>query len=367
MSSRGRVVLREETMSALYYVLGAVAKVNASMWRHRINFLPMNVLVIGVMVVAGFGTATETIESLNNPSTALRVSVAQIHEDANLVQKYVSVTGVDFRFALYEYGSKAASGEITRVDKSWAPLLDRASQRILLVQRAGKITAGEPQESTVYGMLRELDADVRRRLASQNDTVQGVPVETRYMLVAGEHPANVMTSGLISGLLFGGVALFLIAAVNRNTIFQRANFGSPVSKLKSVESLKVGGTGTFALEQSGQVTERRFVDMPSILARAEDGNPALFSNIDASSRFMGITTSERSGIWSLAMVAGSVHETEAGFLYWGTARRPAFRFMYASTTGAKRRAIVTADDVQALGAAAALITMTPAARGAPAT
>src|SRR5918999_3487207 len=117
MSSRGRVVLREETMSALYYVLGAVAKVNASMWRHRISFLPMNVLVIGVMVVAGFGTATETIESLNNPSTALRVSVAQIHEDANLVQKYVSVTGVDLRFALYEYGSKAASGEITSVDK----------------------------------------------------------------------------------------------------------------------------------------------------------------------------------------------------------------------------------------------------------
>ena len=262
-------------MSALYYVLGAVAKMNASMWRYRINFLPLNVLVIGLMVLAGFGTVTDAIEGLDNAGTPLSVSVAQIHE-ATLGQSYVSVTGVHFPVALFQYGSKSASGDVTGVDKSWTPLLDRENRRILLVQRPGKIDTGEPHETTVTGMLRELHADIRTGLASQNDTVQGVPVETRYMLVAGEHPANSMNSALISVLLFGVVALFVIAAANRNTIFQRADLGSPVAKLKSVDSLTVGATGTFALEQSGKITERRFIDMPSVLARLENGNPALF-------------------------------------------------------------------------------------------
>jgi hypothetical protein len=348
-------------MSAFYHVLGAVAKMNATMWRNRINFVPINVLLIGIMTLVGFGTVTDAIESLHNASAPLSVSVGQIHDDPRLVQNYVSVTGVDFPIALFEYGSKGS------VDKSWTPLLDPASRRILLVQRSGRPAGGDPHESTLTGMLRELDADVRTSLASQNDTVQGAPVETRYMLVAGEQPANPMTSALISVLLFGVVALFLLATVNSNTIFQKANLGSPVSKLKSVESLAVGGTGTFAFEQSGEVVERQFIDMPSVLAHLENGNPALFSNIDASSRFMGFTTSDRSGIWSLAIDAGSVHDAQAGFLYWGTTRRPAYRFAYRTARGAKRRAIITADDVQALGAAVALLAAMPASRGAPAT
>jgi hypothetical protein len=353
-------------MSAHYYVLGAVAKLNASMWRRRINFLPLNVLAVGLMVLAGYGTVSDAIESLHSTSTPLAVSLAQIHQDP-LTQRFVSVTGVDFPVALYEYGSKAANGDITRVDKSWTPLLDRASQRILLVQRPGRIAEGDPRESTVTGMLREMDTKVRTSLASQHDTVQGVPVETRYMLVAGERPGNSIASALISLVLFAVVALFVIATANGNTIFQRKDLGSPVSKLKSVESLRVGGTGTFALDRSGEVVEKRFIEVPSVLARAEDGNPALFSNIDASSRFMGFTTSDRSGVWSIAIAPASVRGAESGFLYWGTARRPAFRFMYVTARGDRRRAIITADNVQALSTAATLITMVPTSRGVPAT
>jgi hypothetical protein len=359
----------EEIVSALYYVLGAVAKMNAAMWRYRINFLPINLLAIGLMAFGGVTTATNAIESLHNASTPLSMSVTQIHDAARLAQNYVSVTGMDYPIALYEFGSEGGDKDkIATVEKSWTPLIDRESQRMLLVQRRGKISGGDPHEATVTGMLRALEPDVRTKLAAHNDTVQGIPVETRYMLVAGDQPANSMSSALISAVLFTVVALFVLAMANRDTIFQRADLGTPVAKMKSADSIRVSGTGTFVLEQQGgKFVEKRFVGMPSVLAHTEAGSPALFSNIDASSRFMGVKTADRSGIWRLAVDANSVRETQTGYLYWGTARRPAYRFTY-TTRGAKRRAVVTADNLETLGAAVALLTTAPPAqRAAPAT
>lgn len=352
-------------MPAFYYVLGAVAKMNAALWRHRINFLPLNVVAIAIMVFTGFGTATDAIESMQNASTPVAVSLAQIQVDPQLAQNYISVTGEDFPVALYEYGNKSDSGSITSVETSWTPLLDRQSQRILLVQRPGKVNGGEPHDTTITGMLRELSTDLRSSLAAHHDRIQGVPVETRYMLVAGDVPANFKTSALISVILFAIVALFVIAIANRNTIFQKADLGSPLFKVKTAESLIVKTTGTFAFDQSGTIIEKRFVGVPSLLAHRENGEPALFSNIDASNRFMGITTSQRSGLWSLAIDAGSVQDTEAGYFYWGTARRPGLRFSYTTGRGAKRRAIIATDDVAMLSPALALLTTRGTPHGAP--
>src|SRR5947209_19989864 len=125
-------------MSALYYLLGVVAKMNAGMWRFRINFLPINVLLIGALGFWGFGELTSAIEGTHNDATPLSVSVQQIHDEANASQKYVAVTGLDVPTALFEFGNKGADGEITLVERSWSPLVDTASQRILLVQREGK-------------------------------------------------------------------------------------------------------------------------------------------------------------------------------------------------------------------------------------
>ena len=166
-------------MSAFYYVLGIVAKMNASMWRYRINFLPINVLVVGALGLWGFGELSSAIEGSHNDATPLAVSVQQIHDEANPAQNYVAVTGLDVPVALYEFGDKATNGEISRVERSWAPLVDTVSQRILLVQRSGKTPGGRPHQATITGMLRELPPDVRKGLAAQHDSVQGLSVETR--------------------------------------------------------------------------------------------------------------------------------------------------------------------------------------------
>jgi hypothetical protein len=352
-------------MSALYYVLGVVAKMNASMWRFRINFLPINVLLIGALGFWGFGELTSAIEGTHNDATPRSVSVQQIHDEANPSQNYVAVTGRYVPVALYEFGDKGTDGDLTRVERSWSPLIDTASHRIILVQREGKTPGGRAHEATITGMLREMVADVGSGLAAHHNEVQGIPVETRFVLVADEKPADSISSALLAAVLLSIVTLFLIATINRNTIFRRANFGSPVSKVKSADPLKVGATGTFALVQEGKTLEKRFVAMNAILAHLDNGNPALFANIDASNRFMGVTTSKRAGIWTLAVDAGSVREPQVGYLYWGAARRPALRFSY-TTAGVKRQAVVATDDTQMLDTAVALLTTVPAPRGAPA-
>ena len=142
-----------------------------------------------------------------------------------------------------------------------------------------------------------------------------------YLFAAGERP-NPVTSGLISALLFGVVALFALATAYRNTIFQRVNFGSPVSRVKTPQSLIVGMTGTFGFDQEGKSVERRFIDMPAVRAPLENGDPVLASNIDAASRFMG-----------------------------------------ARILGAKRRGIITAVDGATRTTAVAMLTTMPSSRG----
>ena len=353
-------------MSALYYILGVVAKMNAGMWRFRINFVPINVLLIGGLSIWGFTEMSSAIEGSHNEHTPVNLSIAQIHDSATIAQNYVAVTGLEIPKALYEYGDKGSNGEFTRVERSWSPLVDTASQRMLLVQHEGKTPGGYTHDATITGMLRELPSDVRRGLASHHDSIQGVPVETRYTLVVGEQPADSISSAVTGAAVFAVVALFLIASFKRNTIFRRASLGSPVSKVKSAEPLRVGATGTFGLQQQGGVLEKRFVGMPAILGRLDNGNPALFSNIDASSRFMGVTTSKAAGVWILAIQAGSVKKSQVGFLYWGASRRPAIRFSYNSAPGVTRQAIITTDDTQMLDTAVALLTTKVAPQAAPA-
>jgi hypothetical protein len=341
-------------MSALCYILGSVARLNSSMWRYRVNFLPVNVMVVGLLTVGGFVALDSARDGLRNASTPVRVSLADIRDNPNVTQ-YVTVAGVDFPIAVYEYGEKGDNGEISSVEKSWSPLLDRETRRFLLVQKRGKLADGDPHEAAVTGMLRVMDDGVRKGLAAQNDAFEGVPVETRYMLVADERPGDATTNLLLSTILFGVVGLFALVTVKRNTIFQSSGqiVASPAT---TADPLNVRATGTFILEQDSKSFNQRFIHMPAVLAHLDNGAPAVFSNIDASNRFMGVTTSNRAGIWVLAIDSGSVRDAEVGFIYWGLSRQRALRFSYTDPATRKvRQAIIAADNDAILGAVVAQV------------
>src|SRR5216683_3124621 len=119
--------------------------------------------------------------------------------------------------ALYEYGSKG------RVEKSWAPLLDEARTRVLLIQESGKIADGKPQVRTFTGMLRPIGDDLRQHLAQNKNQVEDIPVETKYVLVEGERPEDVRAAGVGAFLAFLVLAITLIVTLMRNTVFETSN------------------------------------------------------------------------------------------------------------------------------------------------
>src|SRR5262249_25039703 len=128
-----------------------------------------------------------------------------------------------------------------------------------------------------------MDTGVRQSLALQKNAIEGVPVETRYMLVANERPGDSKIDGVTTAILFGLVGLFAVATIMRNTIFQPTGRLPKTPARSGGESRRVFGTGTFVLDQSGNRIRKRFISMPAVLARLEGGHLGLYANIDASS------------------------------------------------------------------------------------
>jgi hypothetical protein len=329
-----------------------MAKVNSALWRFRINFIPLNLLVIFGLGATAVATWQSAIDAVRNAHTPFEISLDQIRSNREIIQNYVRVNGVEVPVAVYQYGSREKDGSITRVEKSWFPLLDNDKKYLLLIQRTGTFQSGQPHPTTITGMLRPMESDIRVRLAATNDQIEGIPVETRYMLIEDEGPGELWISGLVSALAFFSLLCIGIASVKRNTVFQPdARRLTLPQTISSEQFVRVGATGRFSLD--GKIAQR-FVDMPAVLS-GDQGFPLVMSNIDASRRFMGAVTSKRAGIWIIPLKPGTVRNVEFGFLYFGLSRRPAFRFSYEDQMDSRRRTgVLTADGPNGLGVAAAI-------------
>jgi len=332
-------------MRFLYHCLGAVAKANSTLWRYRINFIPLNVVGIFVLGTIGLVSWDSAAEALRNSEIALQVSFKQLH-DQEIVQNYVKVSGLFIPSALYEYTSNGT------IEKSWAPMVDLERKRVILVQRSGRIADGEPQVVTLSGMLRPVGDDLLKRIAEDKNQVESIPIETKYMLVDGESPTNARVAVIGAVLTFFVLGCVALVILMRNTVFQTSGRMTVMSSTSDPNlPARVRATGRFVLDAN---TARRFVSMPALLTMV-DGFPVLLSNIDASSRFMGIRTKERAGIWSIAMKPGTLRDAELGFLYFGFSRQPALRLSYSDSENAIRRAVISVDDASTLGSVATVL------------
>jgi hypothetical protein len=340
-------------MRFLNHGLGAIAKVNSVLWRYRINFIPLNVLLIFALGLINVDLWCAAIDAVRNSETPLEISLEQIWTNHQIIQNYVRVSGVAVPIAVYEYGAKGNNETITRVDKSWFPLVDLENTRALLIQRAGTAPQGEPHLAAITGMLRPVDYKVRNRLAANGDQIEGVPIETRYMLVEDDHPGNPWASclgAIFVFLIFGCVG---IVSLKRNIVFQSSSrIIKSLAKIDQAASLHVRATGRFVLDAQ---TSQRFIEAPAMLT-VVNGFPVVVSKIDASRRFMGMTTRERAGVWSMAFQPGTARDVEFGFLFFGLSRLPAFKVRYTDPADhAYRSAVISVAETNRLEVAAAIV------------
>ena len=324
----------------VYRMLGVVASINRRLWLIRVNFIPLNVAVmvlLGVGTVAGFDQLNDTV---GNEREAQPHTLAVLLSAGAPKQDYVTVQGKLFTDARLEWGTEGENGKLKTVEKTWAPLVDEGTGKALMVQLAkGRRNREEPEDLTLKGMLRPLPPNLHKRLESAAFKFAGVPIEPRFMLVEGEHPQD-LGSGL---LLAGGAGVLLLAFVVsslwRNVVFRSegATGNDALSVVRGTEKLLVSGRMML-----NEKTHQYFVNMPAAAGTLESGAIALVSNIDASSRFMGIKTSDRSGLWTIAIVPSSVTDAETGHVFCGLKKAPAVRFRYVDALTGRRERLVVA-------------------------
>jgi hypothetical protein len=132
---------------------------------------------------------------------------------------------------------------------------------------------------------------------------------------------------------------FLIATLKRNTFFRPQGAAAPASaRLEAdLEQMPLHFTGHLRLHEK---EARRFLDVPAAMTRLEDGSLAFVSSIDASTRFSGVVTKSKVGLW-LSIPRFEAPQFECGTLYFGKAPRPALRFSHREGADAKNKAVTT--------------------------
>ena len=317
-------------MTLFYRLLGMVARLSERLSHMRINFIPLNLLAIaGLAALFALGV-TETRDAVVNGTKPRATRISEVLDHRDVDHNYVTVKGLLLPSAGFTKVEEDKYSKNQKVEASYIFLIDVEGKRILLVERKGEVTEGEPVETQVTGMLIPMESELRSKLMEKEGKIDNVPVDTQYMLVEGKQPGNASlyaTLMTVSGVF---LLLFLVTFFSRYVVFQKTrSVSSTGAMMPSNVSLEQGidlrVTGKFVLDEKNA---NRFLNVPARLVTLTTGEIGLVSNIDASSRFFGVTTSERKGLWAIILQPGSLSRLETGYLYDGFAARPAFRIRY---------------------------------------
>jgi len=167
---------------------------------HAIRILPFvranAIVVVLLAMVAAFSWSVswDAIRSTTEPEAT---SLDRILAPTAVANPHVEVNGVVFPRSHVAYTLGA--------DKTplfvYVAMRHEPSSRVLLVRYPGDLGHGEPRELIVQGMLQPFDTQVARKLGADGWKVDGMPVEPRYVLVAGARPFPLWLSAPIATLL----------------------------------------------------------------------------------------------------------------------------------------------------------------------
>ncbi|HZT41251.1 MAG TPA: hypothetical protein VFA07_03635 [Chthonomonadaceae bacterium] len=337
-------------MNLLYRLMGIIARVSERLSHTRVNFVPINLAAIaGLILLFGIGLV-ETRDAVVNGDKPRTTTLAAITAHQNTEHNYITVSGTLVPKLAIQRVSKSETSDNENVQNSWVPLVDSDGEHGVFVQLEGDTGAETPYKTTVTGMLVPIDTEMRKKVMEEIGSLpKGTkfPIDLDFMVKDGAHPGDPglwITTTVLSGLV---LALALITLAQKYVVFQKTTAGMPMAVVSSSSfappvidpqrGLDLRLTGKLSLNEKNS---QRFLDVPARMVTLETGEQAFASNIDASSRFMGVTTSKRAGIWASIIQPGSLREAEPGRLYVGLATRPALRLHYTDAATARPETVI---------------------------
>jgi len=315
-------------MEFLYRLLGIAARINATTSRYRVNFVPVNVFLMLFLSFAAFGAGMATISEAMEAGPPRSVRLVDVLAHKDLDRHYVRIAGnLDPSDSLQAKSGTDEDGDV----KTWVPLVDGTGKRGILAELHGTSPANAAGKTVeLIGRLETPDQDLVLKLQEKDSKVGGIKIDTNLALVEGSEPMNPLMLGILFVLTGIPALLMLYTAFSQYVVFRKQPLlpGTPVGEWPQQIDLRM--TGRFTLDERNS---QRFLDVPAVFGSSETGELLFASNIDASSRFFGITTSNRKGYWVIAAQPGSIKAPEPGVLYLGTAARPALRLQYLAGSG----------------------------------
>lgn len=323
-------------MDVVYRVLGVAARVGERGSRYRINLLPFNWIVMGLLLGGLSWCSSLVPDTVNNGLHPRKVALGNLLSDINNPKTYVTVSGAFSPTAGYTL-QEMEDGRPTGDNTYYRILADPVSLRGILVKSDKRFGGSGISKATFSGLIETADSDLQNELEGSGNKFGPVTVDPSHVLAIEDKPANSTWLFASLALLMVAFSAMVITFLNRYMVFRRTSPSLTQDALARREAWAEEGqdgpdmpaglrlTGPMLLPNSGA---KRFLEVPVVAVYVEPGELAFVSQIDASNRFMGITSRRLSGIWMLSLLNGLAWDICSGFIYCGFGRRPAVRFSF---------------------------------------
>jgi len=329
-------------MNLAYRILGITAGLTERASRTRGNGVPMNWMVLVLLGIFLALPIHEALEVKINEGDPIKTTIADATSSQKLLDRYITVTG---QLHPDQAVTETENDKVKNKNITWLPLIDVAGHSgiyvktditepnrgvISRVEGSEKNFAGRPKVA-VSGMLRKIDKNLQAAVRTTSEPIDGVKLNSEYILVAGTKPAGFYLWIALAAAILIPILLMLLVIFKRYVIFRpdrsiATGINPAAPPPTSQEPINLRTTARFFFE--GNV-RKRFHRVPSVIAQTENGDMAILANVDASSRFMGQVTKNRSGIWAAVIRDETLIAPEYGTLYFGLEALPAFRIHYA--------------------------------------
>ncbi len=331
-------------MKMIYKILGIFAGVNEFLSRKSINFVQLNWLLTAGLVFGLFSSLETMNHNLTVKNEIVKSDTKDLEKKYQEKSLYVSLEGTLVKSLPIEYGTKDKKTDKFTVTDLYFPLIDQDLKKgVFILYPKDTERKNSPGTISVKGKLVPPKPAVKKEIIAYNEEIkknagnEGPEFYTDFILEQNVLPDQVShtADGILVGIFFILSAGFVYTLIRRYNIVQtvrKNTAGAGVSR-KQLEAFE----GTFSEtasrafidgEFSGKLEfekggDRNFNFIPARFNFMEDGSVLIASNIDASSTFMGFTTSDRNGIWTKIVTKNDLISWNYAIQYFGTKTKPA--------------------------------------------